>query len=182
VALDERSITTLLHSWRAGDAKARDEILERLYPELRRLAAHYMKSERAGHTLQPTALVHELYLRFLSADEVQWQDRVHFFAFAARKLRHILVDHARRAKLKDQLPLLLPPSRAVPAGIDVLALDQALEQLETVNSRAAHLLELRFFAGLTDQESAEVLHVSIPTVHRDWRFARAWLAAHILQR
>ena len=155
--------------------------MERLYPELRRLAARYMQSERPDHTLQPTALVNELYVRLMSDQPVDWQDRAHFFAFAARKLRHILVDHARRARLRERIMLSLGPAEggSGAAEADLLALDQAMQRLEEAHGRSCRVLELRFFAGLTDAESAEVLGVSVPTVRRDFRYARAWLAAHL---
>jgi RNA polymerase sigma-70 factor, ECF subfamily len=175
---NETSITLLMQAWRGGDLKSRDELVERLYPELRRLAAHYMRSERPNHTLQPTALVNELYVRCFSGEWAGWQDRAHFFAFAARKLRHILVDHARRAQMKERFTLSLGSTPDAPE-VDIVALDEALHRLEVLDSRCCRVLELRFFVGLNDKEAAEVLGVSVPTVRRDFRFARTWLAAHL---
>jgi RNA polymerase sigma factor (TIGR02999 family) len=181
----QKDITRLLHEWRAGRHAAADEVMDLLYPELRRLAAHYMKMERPGHTLQPTALVHELYVKLMTGSSIEWQDRSHFFAFAARKLRHILVDHARRTRLANQnrrdvmLPLHeLEGWRATPEA-DLIDLDQALHRLEEIDARASRVLELRFFAGLTEVECAEVLGVALPTVKRDFAFARAWLATQL---
>jgi RNA polymerase sigma factor (TIGR02999 family) len=155
--------------------------MQRLYPELRRLAASYMRSERPDHTLQPTALVHELYIKLMSGAPVDWQDRAHFLAIAARKLRHLLVDRARRAQLNERILLSLAPVEKASgvAEADILALDQALDHLEQAHQRSCRVLELRFFAGLTDAESAEVLGVSVPTIRRDFRYARAWLAAYL---
>jgi RNA polymerase sigma factor (TIGR02999 family) len=144
-----------------------------------------MRSERAGHTLQPTALVNELYLRLLSGAALDWENRAHFFAFAARKLRHILVDHARRARagkhVLEQVKLAFDEQSgwSGAAEADILALDQVMERLEEIDARSCRALELRLFAGLTESESAEVLGVSVPTVRRDVTFARAWLAAQL---
>jgi RNA polymerase sigma factor (TIGR02999 family) len=178
-------ITHLLRRWRSGDSAAGEQVIDRLYPELRRLAAHYMSFERSGHTLQPTALVHELYIKLMSGAAIDWKDRAHFFAFAARKLRHILVDHARtvRSGLKaiEETRVALPAQPGWSGGseADILALDKALMQLEEIDNRSCQALELRFFAGLTDAESAEVLGVSVPTVRRDLTFAKAWLSAQL---
>jgi RNA polymerase sigma-70 factor, ECF subfamily len=147
-----------------------------------------MSFERPGHTLQPTALVHELYIKLMSGAVVDWKDRAHFSAFAARKLRHILVDHARRMR-SDQKALaetrVALPAQSAWSGeseADILALDEAMTQLEQIDDRSCRALELRFFAGLTDEESAEVLGISIPTVRRDLTFAKAWLAAQLNPR
>jgi len=178
-------ITHLLRRWRSGDLEAGQQVIDRLYPELRRLAAHYMRFERAGHTLQPTALVHELYIKIMSGANVDWKDRAHFLAFAARKLRHILVDHARRVRSGQKAlaeTRVALPKQAGWSGeseADILALDEALAQLEGVDDRSCRALELRFFAGLTDDESAEVLGISAPTVRRDLTFAKAWLSARL---
>jgi RNA polymerase sigma factor (TIGR02999 family) len=178
-------ITHLLRQWRSGDSEAGQQVMDKLYPELRRLAAHYMKFERRDHTLQPTALVHDLYIKLMSGVVVDCKDRAHFFAFAARKLRHILVDHARKLrsgqKAVEEIRVAIP----APAGwsgeseADILALDEAMTQLEVVDARSCQALELRFFAGLTDDESADVLGVSVPTVRRDLTFAKAWLSARL---
>jgi RNA polymerase sigma factor (TIGR02999 family) len=178
-------ITHLLRQWRSGDAEAGQQVIDRLYPELRRLAAHYMSFERRGHTLQPTELVHELYVKLMSGAALDWKDRAHFFAFAARKLRHILVDHARHVRSSQnaiaQSKVALPKQHgwSGESEADILALDAALIKLETVDNRSCQALELRFFAGLTEEESAEVLGVSAPTVRRDLTFAKTWLSAQL---
>jgi RNA polymerase sigma factor (TIGR02999 family) len=144
-----------------------------------------MRAERSDHTLQPTALVHEQYVRLLSGAPLEWADRAHFFAFAARKLRHILVDHARRARVRRQIvdeinvSLERDSGGSVVAEADLVAIDQALERPETIDPRACQALELRLFAGLTEAELAEVLAVSVSTVRRDITFARAWLTAEL---
>jgi RNA polymerase sigma factor (TIGR02999 family) len=178
-------ITYLLRQWRSGDAEAGQQVIDRLYPELRRLAAHYMSYERPSHTLQPTELVHELYIKLASGAAMDWKDRAHFFAFAARKLRHILVDHARHVRSGHHAlaqTRIASPSQHIWTGeseADILALDSALSKLESIDNRSCQALELRYFAGLTDEESAEVLGVSAPTVRRDLTFAKAWLSAEL---
>lgn len=171
-------VSRLLHSWRAGDGDALDRLIPLVHDELRRMAEVCMRGERAGHTLQPTALVHEAYLRLIGA-EVAWQDRAHFFAVAATTMRRVLVDHARakgRAK-RDGRPvsleesILIAPDRAD----DLLVVDDALDRLEEHDARAAKVVELHYFGGLTYEETAEALGVSAATVDRDLRFARAWL-------
>jgi RNA polymerase sigma factor (TIGR02999 family) len=163
-----------------GNAEAGEKVIERLYPDLRRLAAHYMRSERRGHTLQPTALVNELYVKIVSAEPADWRDRAHFLAAAATKLRWLLVDHARRSRLRQRIEVVgCSETPTAFSEVDALILDEAMERLAVVHSRACRVVELRFFGGLNDTETAEVLHVSIPTVRRDFRFARAWLSAHL---
>jgi RNA polymerase sigma-70 factor (ECF subfamily) len=182
---DPHAITCLLREWREGKRQAGDEVMGILYPELRRLAAHYMRMERPGHTLQPTALVHELYLKLMAGVSLDWQDRAHFLAFAARKLRHILVDHARRVRAAEhslrEVKVAVREEHGWSGGTeaDVVALDQVLKRLEEVDSRSYRVLELRFFAGLTEAESAEVLGVSVSTVKRKFAFARAFLATQL---
>ena len=160
-------------------------MIDRLYPELRRLAAHYMGYERPGHTFQPTELVHELYIKLMSGVAMDWKDRAHFFAFAARKLRHILVDHARHARsgqnalVETRIALPKQQGWSGESEADILALENALSKLEAIDNRSCQALELRFFAGLTDEESAEVLGVSVPTVRRDLTFAKTWLSAQL---
>jgi RNA polymerase sigma factor (TIGR02999 family) len=182
---DPHAITCRLREWREGKREAGDEVLGMLYPELRRLAAHYMQMERPGHTLQPTALVHELYVKLMAGVSVDWQDRAHFLAFAARKLRHILVDHARRARAAEhslqEVRVALREEDGWTGGkeADIVALDEVLRRLEDIDNRSYRVLELRFFGGLTEAESAEVLGISLPTVKRDFAFARAWLAAEL---
>jgi RNA polymerase sigma-70 factor, ECF subfamily len=175
-------ITQLLHAWRSGDMTARDELMAVIYNELHRLARGYMRRERPDHTLQTTALINEAYLRLLGQTRTDWQSRAHFFGLAAQFMRRILVDHARSrqsAKRRQAgavaVPLdeeaVLAPERA-PA---LLALDEALERLAAVDQRKARVVELRYFAGLTVEEAAELLNVSPVTVMRDWSLAKAWL-------
>jgi RNA polymerase sigma-70 factor, ECF subfamily len=178
--------TMLLHAWRDGDRAARDELIPLVYQELRRLAAGHLRRERAGHTLQATDLVHEAFLR-LGGDRADWRDRAHFFAIAAQAMRRILVDHARARQRQKRgggaLMVTLDTAVAAPeAGgraIDLVALDEALGELEGHDPRKARTVELCLFAGLTGAEAAEVLAISVPTVRRDLRMARAWLAARL---
>jgi RNA polymerase sigma factor (TIGR02999 family) len=178
-------ITTLIIEWRGGDQKARDELFALVYKELRIMAQHYLRLERPGHTLQPTALVHELYLRLVASEPVMWQDRAHFFAVAAQALRRILVDSARARHAGkrggNQLKVSLTSANGWvdPRDEDLLSLHQALVRLAELEPRAARVVELRFFGGLSESEVAEVLHISTITVKRDWRVARAWLMTHL---
>jgi RNA polymerase sigma factor (TIGR02999 family) len=173
--------TELLHAWRDGDRDAFDRLLPLVDQELRRLARRHMQHERPGHTLQATALVNEAYLRLADASQVDWRGRAHFFAVAARVMRHILVDHARargnarRGGGLAKLPLAAAAEIAAPIEPDFVGLDLALRRFETLHERAARIVELRFFGGLSAQETAEALAVSIDTVKRDWRFAKLWL-------
>jgi len=175
-----KRVTQLLHEWRGGNRAALEQLLVEVYDELRRLARRHMRRERAGHTLQTTALVHEAFLRLADSD-VPWQDRAHFFAVAASQMRRILVDHARaRASAKRggkarRLTLdeaLAAPSRHVD---ELLAIDEALVRLGEEDPRKSRVVELHFFGGLTYEEIAEVLGVSLSTVRFDMRFAKAWL-------
>lgn len=178
---DPQQVTTLLLQWREGDADAGNRLLKTVYSELRRLAAHYMRQERADHTLQATALVHEMYLRLVASGPVNWQNRAHFFAVAAQQLRRILVNHARdrqagkRGGKQVKLALTDVNGLAEPRNEDLLLIDEALRELEKLDPRSAQVVELRFFGGLTEAEAAEALGVSLATVKRDWEFARAWL-------
>jgi RNA polymerase sigma factor (TIGR02999 family) len=173
--------TDLLLAWSRGERAALDRLLPLVSHELRRLAGRYLRGERQGHTLQPTALVHEAYLRLIELDRIQWRDRAHFFAMAARTMRRILVDHARArdnekrggGARKVSLQLALDVSQAPERHL--VELDEALERLEAVHPRKARVIELRFFAGLNLEETAEALAISVDTVKRDWRFARLWL-------
>ena len=175
-----KPVTQLLRQWRAGNQQALDQLMPLVYNELRRLAGHYMKSERQDHTLQATALVNEVYIRLVDMD-VPWQDRTHFFAVAARLLRRILVDHAkshRRAKRAGgqvRLALddvLLPSSEP---DKEIIALDDALKSFAAIDERKSRLVELHFFGGLTYDEMAEAMGISEATVHRELRLAKAWL-------
>jgi RNA polymerase sigma factor (TIGR02999 family) len=174
-------VTVLLSELRRGNEAAKDELLRLVYPELRRVAARYMRQERPGHTLRTTGLVHEAYVRLFGSQEIEWQNRAHFFAAVAREMRHILVDYARARNAKKRPEGRLHVSLTdvdVPAGEreeDLLALDEALWRLERLNPRATRVVELRFFAGLDEREAAEALDISLATVKRDWTFAKAWL-------
>jgi RNA polymerase sigma factor (TIGR02999 family) len=171
--------TELLRAWRNGDEKALESLLPLLYDELRRLAGHVMSGERPGHTLQPTALVHEAYLRLVGMD-VDWQDRAHFLAVAARTMRRLLIDHERGRRRKKRsggirVTLAEEHSTDDPAGLDLLDLDRALDRLAERDAESARIVELQYFGGLTAQEIGEVVGVSRATVERRVRFAKAWL-------
>jgi RNA polymerase sigma factor (TIGR02999 family) len=178
-------LAVLLAAWRSGNEKARDEFVAIVYQELRNLAHHYLSQERPGHTLQTTALVHELYLKLCSSGPVDWQDRAHFFAVAARQLRHILIDYARTAARQKrgggQIRVTLTdlPNATTPKEEDVISLNDALTRLEVLAARPAQVVELRFFAGMTEKEIAEVVGASVATVKRDWDFARSWLITQL---
>lgn len=178
-------VTPFLRDWTDKDAGSAGHVVESLYTELHRMAARLLRSERSGHTLEPTALVNELYLRLASGSPPEWRSRAHFFAVAANTLRRILTDYARArcaerrggGEANVQLGLNEP---GVPCSYDdLLVIDEALGQLEQADERAARVTELRFFAGLEEAEIAEELGVSVITVKRDWKFARAWLAARL---
>jgi RNA polymerase sigma-70 factor, ECF subfamily len=181
-------VTQLLGAIRAGDNGALSRLLSIVYPELRRLAAREFRRERRDHTLQPTALVHEVYLRLLRNQRIQWIDRAHFFAVSARLMRRILVDHARgRAAQKRggaQPALTLDGAGASPERdiVDLIALDAAMGRLAERDGRQARVVELRVFGGLNIEETAEVLIVSASTVKNDWRMARAWLSRELSVR
>lgn len=180
-----RSVTALLGAWRSGNQSGLNELLPAVYAELRRMAARQLRAERVNHTLQPTALVHELYLRFADQRLVNWRDRAHFFGVAAQMMRRILVDHARRhaAAKRGQGVQFVPVDdvRAATAttGVSILSLDHALDRLQQIDAGLARLVELRAFGGLTIDEAARVLEVSPSTAKRDWRVARAWLTREI---
>ena len=178
-------ITQLLERWRKGDELAFDELLPLVYGELRQLAGSYLRRERVEHTLQPTALVHEAYLRLGNTAKLDVRDRSHFFAVAARAMRRILVDHARsqRADKRVGAHLKLPLKEA--AGMTsntpehIIAIHEALDDLARTHERCAKLVELRFFGGLSEEEASEVLTLSRSTVSREWRFAKLWLSHRI---
>lgn len=183
--LEPKDVSAILSAWGEGDQQAGKELIGIVYQELRRLAAHYLQNESAGNTLQPTALVHELYLKLFSAQPVPLHDREHFLALAARQLRHIVVDHARNKHAQKRggslgtISLDEAHELAVPVDARVLDLDHALARLEKLDSRAARVVELRFFGGLTDEEVGKTLGISLATVKRDWDFARSWLLSQI---
>ncbi len=174
-------VTRLLLAWRGGDRGALDALVPFVYSELRRQAARYLGRQRPGHTLQATALVHEAFLRLIDQTGVSFQDRAHFFAVASRAMRQILVDHARRRGAEKRggaatrLALEDGTAAVEPRGVDLVALDGALERLEALDPEQARLVELRFFGGLTIEETAVVLGRSPATVKRSWGSARAWL-------
>jgi RNA polymerase sigma-70 factor (ECF subfamily) len=173
-------ISTLLHAWSDGDQSALERLTPAVYQELRRLAHRYMKGERPGHSLQTTALVNEAYMRLVDFTRMQWQDRAHFFAVSARVMRRILVDHARRQNVKRGagLPHVSLEEVAVVGGdrtADLVALDDALNALARLDPRKVQIIEMRFFGGLSVEETAEVLKVSPATVRRDWSIAKLWL-------
>jgi RNA polymerase sigma factor (TIGR02999 family) len=179
--ISPRDVTALLGDWSRGDRNALDRLLPLVYAELRRVAARQLRDERADHTLQPTALVHEVYMRLVDQREGNWQNRAHFFGVSAQVMRRILVDHARRrsaSKRGDGVRCVaIEEARDVAAAseIPILALDNALDRLEKVDAELAKIVELRAFGGLTIEEAAHVLSVSPSTAKRDWRTAKAWL-------
>jgi len=178
-------VTQLLQQWSDGRQEALDRLLPQIYAELRRLAASYLWRERRDHTLQATALVHEAFLKLVDQRAVRWQSRAHFFGIAAQAMRRILVDHARArsaAKRGDgERPVSLDEAAVIGAmpDADVIALHDALTRLETIDPQQSRIVELRFFGGLTMEETAEVLHISPATVGRDWTVAKAWLYAEL---
>lgn len=180
-AASQGEVTRLLLSWNAGDPQALDVLMPLVNDELRRLAQHYLSREKRGHTLQPTALVNECYLKLVDRRRVSWKDRAHFFAFAARTMRRILVEHARahqaikRGNGAERVTLAEHSANVRPPEVDVLDLDEALETLASMDDRQHRIVELRFFAGLSIRETAEVMGIGEATVNRDWASARAWL-------
>jgi len=179
--MGEGDVTALLDAAGSGDRAALDRLYGHVYDELRRLAESRLRQERSGHTLQPTALVNEAYLRLIELDRMQWQDRAHFFAMAARTMRRILVDHGcardtdKRGGGVRKVPLELAMDVAETLEQHLVELDDALRRLEVIHPRKTQVVELRFFTGLSLEETAAALHVSVDTVKRDWRFAKLWL-------
>lgn len=178
----ETSVTQLLAQWRGGNRAALDELLPLVYDELRRIARNYLRRENAGHTLQTTALVHEAFIRLTEQREVSWQNRAHFFAIAAKMMRRVLVNYAeakhagkrggayaRKIELDDALAV------CEQRNLDLLALDEALEKLGEIDEQMCRIVEMKFFGGLTGEEVAEVLNVSLSTVKREWSTAKTWL-------
>jgi RNA polymerase sigma factor (TIGR02999 family) len=176
-------VTQLLQKWSGGDEKALDQLVPVVYKELRRLAHYHLEREADGHTLQSTALVHEVYLRLCAQAEPRWENRAHFFAVAARMMRRILVDQARRRLAgkrggkTPQLNLDDVPDLSSKRDSELVALDEGMNILAEIDPRKARVIELRFFGGLSVEETAEVLKISPHTVRRDWKLARAWLLA-----
>ena len=176
-------VTRLLARWSGGDHAALDELLPLVYGELHRLAAAHLRRERHNHTLQSTALVHEAFLRLVNQQDVQWQNRAHFFAIAARTIRRILVDYARAehaqkrgsGAVKLELDEAMAAPQAAAAAVDLLGLNDALDRLTALDERQGRIVELRFFAGLSIEETGEALRLSAASVKREWQTARAWL-------
>jgi RNA polymerase sigma factor (TIGR02999 family) len=174
-------VTGLLLSWRQGDAAALDRLVPLVYDELRRVARRHLRREQPGHPLQATALVHEVYLRLVDVEQLTLKNRTHFFAVAAKLMRQILVDHARRQRAGKRggsatmMSLDDASPAAQPVSVDVLALDHALAALASIDPRQSHVVELRFFAGFNIDEAAEALGMSPATVEREWALAKAWL-------
>ena len=182
-ASPQQQVTQLLCEWRDGDSSALEKLIPLVQPELQRLAQHYMRQERPGHTLQTTALLDDAYLQLAEKTHPQWQNRAHFFAVAAQLMRRIMVDHARqRHALKrsgDAISITLDECADVTQtrAAELLALDEALEKLAAFDPRKAKVVEMRYFGGLTMEEIADVLKIHVNTVTRDWTAARAWLLA-----
>ena len=189
VTPSSEQITLWLTDWRAGDPCAAERLFAAVYPKLRRIAARFLRNERDGHTLEPGALVNELCLRVLGSKPIDFKDRAHFFAIVAQTMRRILIDHARariagkRGGEQQRLSLSVVDGwNPVARNDDLLMLDQALSKLERADPRAAKVVELRFFGGLQEEEVAEALGVSVITVKRDWKVARAWLITRLKSR
>jgi RNA polymerase sigma-70 factor (ECF subfamily) len=175
------NITLVLERWSNGEQSALDELVPLIYNELRRLAGNYIFRERQDHTLQPTALINEVFVRLIDQHDIRWQNRAHFFGIAAKLMRRILVDHARAHQAEKRGGDLFSVSMskadqlASPPSLDLLALHLALESLEVLDAQQSQIVELRFFGGLTIEETAEVMSLSHATIERDWKMARAWL-------
>lgn len=183
--LTANDLTGLLVEWAQGDKAALDRLTPLVYDEIRRIAHRYIQREREGHTLQTTALINEAYLRLAGSQNVDWQNRSHFFAVTAQVMRHILIDHARRRRyvkhggeaqrVAFDVAMNETASMSKARATELLALDEALEELAQLDARKSRVVELRYFGGLSLEETAEVLEVSVMTVRRDWRAAKAWL-------
>jgi RNA polymerase sigma factor (TIGR02999 family) len=185
--LSDRDVTILLHQWQKGDASALERLLPLVYDELRRVARARLRAEQPNHTLQATALVHETYLRLMGRGQQTPQNRAHLFALAARLMRQILVDHARKKKAEKRgggvTAITITDSAPAPETslVDILALDEALTQLAAHDTRLAQVVEMRYFAGMSIEETAVALNVSTATVERDWTVAKAWLLQRLSQ-
>ena len=179
----QESVTRWLVEWRQGDDKALERVTDLVYRDLKRLAAYYLSGEQSGHTLQPTALVHEAYLHVASVRDLDWKARGHFIAVMAQMMGQVLIDYARRRKAAKRggADLFVWPGEEAREThvLDVLAMDEALMRMSERYPRHAEIVQLRFFGGLESKEVAEVLDVSLATVERDWRFARAWLQTRL---
>ncbi|PYS99490.1 MAG: RNA polymerase subunit sigma-70 [Acidobacteria bacterium] len=181
--MDQRQpeITRILRAWSGGDREAVDSLMPLVYDELHKVAAQYLRKQRPDHTLQPTALVNEAYLKLIDISSVSWQDRAHFFAVASQTMRHVLVDHARSRKRDKRgggaQKVSLDEAISFSQGneVDLLSLDESMRELAAMDEQQSRIVELRFFGGLTVEETAVVLHISPATVKREWRIAKAWL-------
>ena len=184
-AVPSADVTQLLHNWSKGDQSALDQLMPLVYGELRRLASSHLRRERPDHTLQSTALVHEAFMRLVNQQEVHWQSRAHFFGIAAQMIRRILVDYARSQHAEKRgsgaVRMELDAALAIPlkTDVDLVLLNDALDRLAGLDPRQSRLVELRFFAGLSIEETAEVMHLSVATIKREWNSARAWLFREI---
>jgi RNA polymerase sigma factor (TIGR02999 family) len=179
-------VTRLLKQFQGGESAAADQLIELVYPELRRMAGGMLRGESPGRTLQPTALVNEAYMKLVDQRAVDWQGRTHFFSLSARLMRRILIDHARERLAQkrggaDQIRVTLGDDASVAAASaeDLIAVSEALDKLQALDERQAKLVELRFFGGLKLEEAAEAMGVSLSTAKRDWNFAKAWLRRHL---
>ena len=184
---DPGDVTGLLRAWQNGDRNALEELIPLIYGELHRLAANHLRNERPGHTLQPSAIVNETYLKIVDRPAATWQNRVHFFAVASRAMRQILVDHARRKAAQKRggrldLSRVETEVMTLPREVDVIAVDDALEKLAALDREQAQLVEMRFFGGLTVDEAAAALNISKASLHRKWVVARAWLHRELAGR
>jgi RNA polymerase sigma-70 factor, ECF subfamily len=181
-------VTQLLREWSRGDQSVVDQLTPLVYSELRRLADGYMRRERPDHTLQPTALIHEAYIRLIQQSQPEWHSRSHFFRFAAHLMRQILVDHARTRRAEkrggdaERVPFDEMAIAAVSEAVDVLAIDEALERMASFDPRKAQILELKFFGGMTEDEIAEALGISVRTLGRELRLAKAWMAQTLVSK
>ena len=180
-SVSPQEVTRLLQAWKAGDEGALERLMPLVYDELHRLARRHMAAEQTGHPLQTTALVHEVYLRLVDANTIDWQNRAHFYAICSRLMRRILIDFARSRNYQKRGPnfahIQLEEAATISAtvGSELLAVDEALKQLATIDTRKGEVVEMRFFGGLTVEEIAAALSVSPETVMRDWKLAKAWL-------
>jgi RNA polymerase sigma factor (TIGR02999 family) len=181
LSLSRENVTRLCLDAARQDRDAVDQLVDHVYATLRRMANKHMAAERGGHTLTPTALVHEAYIRLVDQNQVDWQDRAHFYCIAARVMRRVLIDHARKRLAEKrgggQVFMTLDSRVSVPVATPeaVIELDSALDRLDALSTRQRQVVEMRFFGGMTHEEVASVLDVSVPTVRRDWRLAQAWL-------
>ena len=187
-SVGERSVTELLHDWRDGDRAALDSLMPLVYRQLHLMAEQHLRKEREGHTLEPAALVHEAYVRLIDQQRVNWNDRMHFFAVSAQLMRRILVDHSRRRQAEKRgagaATISIEPGMDFvdTRSVSIVEIDDALTSLAAIDPKQSELVELRFFGGLSIEETAEVLSISPTSVKREWRLARAWLLRELERR